>query len=79
MTLFDHFVQLWIIMFSGGAAYMVSRTDGWHRWGHVAGLVSQPAYLYTTYHSGQWALLLLTGWYTWYWTQGIRNRFWRTA
>lgn len=79
MTWFDHFVQAWILVFSGGAAYLISRTDRWHRWGHVAGLISQPAYITTTIMSGQWALLILTFWYTWYWWRGIRNRFWRSV
>jgi hypothetical protein len=73
----DHAVQLWILLFSGAAAYMVARTDGWHRWGHVAGLISQPAYVYTTVDNGQWAMLLLTAWYTAHWYKGIRNRFFR--
>lgn len=71
--------QWWIFVFSGAAAFMVARTDRWHRWGHVAGLLSQPAYVYTTVEHGQWAMLLLTGWYSWHWFQGMRNRFWRTA
>lgn len=79
MSALDHFVQAWILVFSGGAAALVASTGRWHRWGHVAALVSQPAYVYTTVYSGQWALLLLTLWYTAYWWIGIRNRFWRKA
>jgi uncharacterized membrane protein HdeD (DUF308 family) len=71
----DQLVQAWILVFSGAAALMVARTDRWHRWGHVAGLISQPAYIYTTFVHGQWAMLLLTAFYSWCWLQGIRRRF----
>lgn len=71
----DQAVQIWILLFSGACAIMISTTGRWHRWGHVAGLASQPAYIYTTWHYGQWAMLLLTAWYTFYWYRGIRNRF----
>jgi hypothetical protein len=77
VTLTDHAVQAWILIFSGGSAYLVSRTDKWHRWGHVAGLISQPAYFLTTIASGQWAMFALTGWFVWSWSKGIYNRFWR--
>lgn len=71
----DNLVQLWILVFSGGAALMISRTDRWHRWGHVMGLASQPAYVYTTIAHDQWGMLVLTAWYAYHWYAGIRRRF----
>jgi hypothetical protein len=71
----DAIAQAWIVLFSFGASYLVSRTDKWHRWGHVAGLIGQPAFIYTTWHHEQWGMFFLTWWYLWNWYRGARRRF----
>lgn len=71
----DNILQAYIILMSGGAAYCVSRTDGAHRWGHVMGLLSQPAYIYVTWKAGMWGVFFMALYYTWTWSRGVWFRF----
>jgi hypothetical protein len=76
---FDHANQLWLLVTSMAAVWCVARADRWHRWGFVAGLASEPSYLYTSWVSGQWGIFLLTLWWTWYWGVGAWRRFGKDA
>ena len=71
----DDLAQAWLLVTSMLAVWCVARTDRWHRWGFVAGLASEPAFLYSSWTSGQWGILLLTAWWTWYWAVGAWRRF----
>lgn len=80
MELLHHFAQAWMVVTSCLCVYWVARTDRWHRWGFVAGLASEPAYLYmaVTAKPFQWGIFLLTLWWTWYWGVGAWRRFGKT-
>lgn len=80
LTFFD-FVQAYVVVTSMAAVWAVARTDRWHRWGYVAGVASEPAWLYIaiTANPVQWGILLLTVWWTWYWTVGAWRRFGKNA
>ena len=69
----DNFTQIWIILFGCSAIWFVSRLEKWKRWGYIFGLISQPAWLYTTYIHEQWGILLLSFFYTYSWGQGVYN------
>ena len=71
-----HLPQLLIALLGGAAVYLVGRTDPQvARWGFVAGLVSQPLWIFETYRARQWGLCLLACWYTWSWAAGAWARF----
>jgi len=70
-----HFAQAWVLVTSMLAVWAVARTDEWHKWGFVFGLASEPGFLYASWTSGQWGILLLTAWWTWYWGVGAYRRF----
>lgn len=69
----DTFCQIWIILFSAPAIWLVSRKEHWKRWGYIFGLLSQPAWYYTTIEHGQWGMVALVTFYTYAWLQGIYN------
>lgn len=78
MSLHD-FIQAWVLMFSCLAIWCVARTDRWHRWGYVFGAVSEPAWLWAAWESQQWGVLLLCGWWGYYWIVGAYRRFFLVA
>lgn len=47
------------------------------RWACVVGLVAQPAWMWSAWHAGQWAIVGLTFVYTLGWLRGVRNFWWR--
>ena len=70
MTWLDHLAQLVILVPSMAAVWAVARTDHWQRWGYVFGLLSEPGFLYSSVSTGQWGIILLTAWWTYYWGVG---------
>jgi hypothetical protein len=65
--------QVWVALFGGAAIWLVGRRERWGRWGFICGLLSQPAWLYTSVKHGQWGVVALSIWYTYAWLQGIYN------
>jgi len=68
-------IQLMILICSAVSIWLVARTDKLHRWGFVVGLFGQPFWLWETYHSEQYGMFLLSGWYVYVWGKGIYVRF----
>lgn len=69
--------QAWVLVTSSAAVTMVARTDSWHRWGYVMGFASEPGWLYSATMASpiQWAVVLLTVWWAYYWGIGAWRRF----
>jgi len=65
--------QIWILVFGCSAVWFVGRLEKWRRWGYILGLLSQPAWLYTSIVHEQWGIALLSVWYTYSWGQGVYN------
>lgn len=63
--------QLWIMIFGCVAIWLVGRPEEWSRFGYIFGILSQPAWFYTSIKHRQWGILLLSIWYTYAWGQGI--------
>ncbi len=64
-------IQIAILVLGGAAIWLVSRPEPWSRWGYLVGLVSQPFWLWASWHSGQWGMFLLSLFYSYAWCQGI--------
>ena len=71
--------QVWILAWMALAVALLARTDRWHRWGYVAGLLAQPAFLYATWIAEQWGMFALTWWITASYACGAYNRFKETT
>jgi hypothetical protein len=69
----DIICQVWITIFGASAIWFVSRREHWKRWGYILGMLSQPAWVYTTILHEQYGILVLSFWYTYSWGQGIYN------
>ena len=54
-----------------------SRTDKLRRWACIFGLAAQPAWMWTTWHAGQWGIFGLSFIYTLNWARGVRNYWFR--
>lgn len=65
--------QVFIILFSGSAIWLVSRKGYWRRWGYITGLLAQPFWAYTTISHKQWGMLILCLWYGYSWAQDVWN------
>jgi hypothetical protein len=65
--------QIAIMVFGSLAIYLVSRTDKYQRWGYIMGLLGQPFWMYVTYTSEQWGILIMSIVYTYSWCNGIWN------
>lgn len=72
-----HIAQAWMVVFSMLSIFCVARTDRWHKWGFVAGLLSEPAYVFMAFETPdvQWGILVLVFWWTYYWGIGALRRF----
>lgn len=71
----DQAAQVWILFANALAIYLLARTDKWNRWGYAAGFLVQPAFFYTTWVHNQWALFVLTVWFTYQYAVGVKRRF----
>jgi len=69
----DIICQTWIVIFGCSAIWFVGRLEQWKRWGYILGLISQPAWVYTTIKHDQWGIFLLSLFYTYSWGQGVYN------
>jgi len=69
----DQIAQAWIILFGIPAIWLVGRLEKWKRWGYIFGLLSQPAWLYTSIVNEQYGIMVLVLWYTYSWGQGVYN------
>lgn len=67
--------QVAIAILSLLAIAMISSTGGFHRWGFVVGLASQPLWIHATWRARQWGMLLLSIGYVGVWISGIAARF----
>lgn len=64
--------QVCILLLGGLAIWLVGRKNiRVRRWGYVAGLISQPFWLYAAWQAAQWGILALSCWYVYAWTDGI--------
>ena len=70
-----HAAQAYILVLSLAAIMLVARTDPVSRWGFVAGLASEPGWLYAAWESGQWGVMLLSIWWGGWWAVGAWRRF----
>lgn len=68
-------MQAYVFATSMMAVWCVARTDRWHRWGYIAGLMSEPAWFYFAWITQSWGILLLTVWWSWSWGVGAWRRF----
>jgi hypothetical protein len=75
METLDFISQIWMVIFGCGSIWLLGRREDWRRWGYIAGLVSQPAWLFSGFYHHQWGLVLISVWYTYSWIQGVWN-FW---
>ena len=74
----DLLSQIWIGVFGVGVIFLIGiKNPQYRRFGYVAGLIGQPAWVYATYTAEQWPILALTAVYTFSWANGLRNN-WRT-
>ena len=71
--MFETFCQIWIILFSASSIWFLSRLEHWKRWGYILGLISEPAWFYTSISKEQYGVTLLCIWYTYAFVQGIYN------
>lgn len=67
-------IQIAILICSGMAALLVSsRNPRTRMFGFISGLCGQPFWFITSWTNGQWAILLLSGFYTFCHARGIWN------
>lgn len=78
MEFLDLISQGWMVIFGCGSIWLLGRREDWRRWGYIAGLVSQPVWLFSGFYHNQWGLVLISLWYTYSWIQGVWN-FWIKA
>jgi hypothetical protein len=72
----DFLAQFGIVVFGCSAVWLVGRKDKKiSRWGYVAGLLSEPFWLYTAVSNDQWGIVVLAVWYTYAWGSGFLNHF----
>lgn len=71
--LLENLSQYWMILFGAVGIWLLSRRGEYRNWGYLINLISQPAFLYSSWYNGQWGLFLLSAWYTWSWWVGVYN------
>lgn len=67
----NNIYQIWIILFSCPAILLLNYQNEYSKWGCILGLISQPAWLITSYKNQQIGVGLMSCWYTLAWIQGI--------
>lgn len=68
-------VQTMIAALTIPALYLVGRQDHWRRWGFLIGLLSQPFWLWATWHDQAWGMLIVTVFCTLTWALGVWNHW----
>lgn len=72
----DVIAQVWLALFSVSAVGLSqARNSHVRRWACVLGLISQPAWFYSTWSAGQWGIFALCFVYAFLWARGFVN-FW---
>lgn len=67
-------VQALLMIFSAAAIGLVTSDDPKRRrWGPVFGILGQPFWIYSAFHSGQWGICVLSIWYTVQWVKAIHT------
>lgn len=51
--------------------------EAWRRWACVIGLAAQPAWMWSSWHAGQWGIFALSFVYAAGWWRGIRHHWLR--
>ncbi len=75
----DDFVQAMILMLSAITAYLLASGKGSvRRWGYVVGIVGEPFWLYASWVTGQWGVVILALWWTVQYIRGCINN-WEAA
>ena len=74
MITLDIIAQIGIAVFGLTAIILVSKKN---KWGFVFGLLSQPFFILTSFINKQWGLFLLSIIYTFSWTYGIYEWFFK--
>ncbi|MDB4309149.1 hypothetical protein N9913_02445 [Porticoccaceae bacterium] len=66
-----------IILITGALAIWLTQQSNktWQKYACLIGLAGQPFWLWSTYQSGQWGMLLLSIFYTYTWMLGIYNHW----
>jgi hypothetical protein len=67
--------QLYLLITSALAIWCVARTDKWHRWGFIFGLISEPGWVYAAITADQWGVTILAAFWTFSWAVGAYRRF----
>lgn len=66
--------QAGIAVFGPVAIFLAnSKTSRWRFWGGICGLCSQPFWFLTTWQNQQWAIFVLSVFYTISWGRGVWN------
>lgn len=67
-------IQAGILILSAGAIWLLSCRPP-SRWGWVAGLASQPLWLWETWHAEQWGMFANAAIFTAIYARGLRNHW----
>ena len=68
-------LQVYIAITSCLAISLLARLDAGRRWGFVAGLAGQPAWIWSTLQGEQFGILLVTAFFTWVYARGVWFEF----
>jgi hypothetical protein len=71
----DVCLQISIALLTLVAIGLVTSGGQYARWGHVAGLISQPLYIAATWRARQWGMLAVAVALCGLWARGIANTF----
>jgi nicotinamide riboside transporter PnuC len=72
--MWDTIAQIGITIFGVTAIILVAKKN---KWGFVFGLISQPFWFISSYMNKQWGILILNVIYTFSWSYGIYNWFFK--
>jgi hypothetical protein len=71
-------LQLLILFSSCAAIALLAQLDGRLRfWGHIAGLLGQPAWLLVTWEAQTWAIFVVALWWTAFYAWGAARHWFR--
>ena len=73
VRLMNDLMQFLIFLLSGLAIFMVTRNEGWSRWGNIVGLTAQPLWFYSLWHTDPfpWGIFALALVFTFSYAQGV--------